>query len=88
MSINRRHTQTIADSIFSLADLARENLHALRANRFLLKRQYLGLSGFNTMMNFFRNINNINHATRVIGVFFPGRVGREKGLRPSASVCG
>jgi len=34
MGINRRHTQTIADSIFSLADLARENLHALRANRF------------------------------------------------------
>ena len=31
---NRRRTQTCADSIFSLADLARENLHALRANRF------------------------------------------------------
>jgi hypothetical protein len=31
---NRRPTQTCADSIFSLADLARENLHALRANRF------------------------------------------------------
>jgi hypothetical protein len=32
--VNRRPTQTCADSIFSLADLARENLHALRANRF------------------------------------------------------
>jgi hypothetical protein len=31
---NRRRTQTCADSIFSLADLARENLHALWANRF------------------------------------------------------
>jgi len=31
---NRRRTQTYADSIFSLADLSRENLHALRANRF------------------------------------------------------
>jgi hypothetical protein len=36
-SINRRRTQTDADSIFSLADLSRENLHALRANRFLQK---------------------------------------------------
>jgi hypothetical protein len=35
---NRRHTQTCADSTFSLADLARENLHALRANRFFPKR--------------------------------------------------
>jgi hypothetical protein len=34
---NRRHTQTCTDSIFSLDDLSRENLHALRANRFLLK---------------------------------------------------
>jgi hypothetical protein len=33
-NVNRRRTQTRADSIFSLADLARENLHALRANRF------------------------------------------------------
>jgi hypothetical protein len=35
--LTARPTQTCADSIFSLADLARENLHALRANRFLPK---------------------------------------------------
>ena len=34
---NRRPTQTYADSIFFLDDLSRENLHALRANRFLPK---------------------------------------------------
>ena len=32
--INRRRTQTCTDSIFSLLDLSKENLHALRANRF------------------------------------------------------
>jgi hypothetical protein len=37
---NRRPTQICADSIFSLADLARKNLHALRANRFLQKSHY------------------------------------------------
>ena len=39
-NINRRLTQTYADSIFSLADLARENLHTLRVNRFLPNSQY------------------------------------------------
>jgi len=43
--INRRLTQTCADNIFSLADLARENLHALRANRFL-KRGVIKVASF------------------------------------------
>jgi len=38
--INRRPAQKVADSIFSLADLARENLHALRANRFIQEIGY------------------------------------------------
>jgi hypothetical protein len=33
-----------------------------------------------------RHINKNNHATRVIDVFFAGRVGRQKGLRSSAWV--
>jgi hypothetical protein len=32
--INRRRSQTYADSIFSLLDLSKEKLHALRANSF------------------------------------------------------
>jgi hypothetical protein len=37
-------------------------------------------------MILYRLINIINHATRVIDVFFAGRVGRQKGLRMSAWV--
>ena len=33
--INRRRTQTYADSIFSLLDLSKEKLHALGANSFI-----------------------------------------------------
>jgi hypothetical protein len=33
ITFNRRPAQTFADSIFSLLDLSKENLHALRANR-------------------------------------------------------
>jgi len=32
--INRGHTQISADDIFSLLDLSKEKLHALRANSF------------------------------------------------------
>jgi hypothetical protein len=37
-------------------------------------------------VNLCRHINIINHATRVIDVFFAARVARQKGLRPSAWV--
>jgi hypothetical protein len=36
--INRRPAQTFADSIFSLADLSKENLHAFRQTGFLPKK--------------------------------------------------
>jgi hypothetical protein len=32
--VNRKFTQTLADSIIALADLAKAKLHALRANSF------------------------------------------------------
>jgi hypothetical protein len=43
-------------------------------------------SRFCGLMALNRHINIINHATRVIDVFFAGRVGRQKGLRSSAWV--
>jgi hypothetical protein len=70
---NRRLTQTIADSTFSLADLARENLHALRANRFLQKNQDSRVTGYNHGgLN--RNVLIINR--EAIDVFFTGWVSR------------
>jgi hypothetical protein len=39
--INRRRTQICADSIFSLLDLSKEKLHALRANSFIFTLIYL-----------------------------------------------
>jgi hypothetical protein len=46
------------------------------------------MENINSTMNLFRRINKNNHATRVIGAFFAARVARQKGLLPSASVCG
>ena len=78
---NRRPTQICADSIFSLADFARENLHALRANGFLQKGLYPGVASFNGTIILYKHPNIINR--EAIGVF--GRAGRSaKGLRPSA----
>jgi hypothetical protein len=77
---NRRLTQTIADSIFSLLDLSKENLHALRANRFY-KRWFTRVADLNCMMSLYWHINFFNRAA--IDVFFVPRVAGQKGLRSS-----
>jgi hypothetical protein len=81
-NINRRPTQILADNNFPLADLARENLHALRSNRFLKRCPYSAMENNNNIMNLFRH-NNINNRA-AIDVFFAARVERQKGPRKSA----
>jgi hypothetical protein len=82
---------------FFLPTTCREkNLHALRATRFLQKK-YAMIAGFISTMVLYRHINIIDR--EAIDVFFAGRlvpskrsevagVGRQKGLRPSAFICG
>jgi hypothetical protein len=70
---------------FAAAGLARENLHALRANRLLQKGLYPGVASVNGTMVLYKHPNIINR--EAIGSF--GRAGcAAKGLRPSAYVCG
>jgi hypothetical protein len=80
---NRRPTQTCADSIFSLADLARENLHALRANRFLQKNQDSRVMGIN-----FDGLNKdvlIINREAIDGFLPGGSTGKKVCVRPRSS---
>jgi hypothetical protein len=69
--VNRRPTQTVADSIFSLADMARENLHAFRANRFLQRQYNVGIASLDNNLVLYRLEEIINR--EAIDVYWPAR---------------
>ena len=96
-NINRRHAQILADSIFPQANLARENRHALWANRFLKRQHSLVITSLvnNTVLCKQKRIID----REAIGVFLPASLSRErrrfiagvgwqKGMRPSGTVGG